>query len=102
VTVRSQTRWPTTLNAQHTAPNSVIAPNDAIRFFGLYRVADALQSCALTGVGCDTDLRFMGNWSDGQPVTPAVSTDQPTDLGPTGVFSDCRATQNPRAATCDG
>jgi hypothetical protein len=108
VTVRSQTRWWfTTLNAQHTAANSLLAPNDAIRFFGLYRIADALQSCALAGAGCATDLGYMGHWSDGAPVTPAISTDNPTDSGPVtsslglfGLNGECTAPANPRAANC--
>ena len=107
VTVRSQTRWPTTLNAQHTAANSLLAPNDAIRFFGLYRIIDAVQTCSLSGANCDIDLSHMGRWSDGQPVTPAVSTDNPVDTGPVttslalfGLSGECTATANPRASTC--
>jgi hypothetical protein len=107
VTVRSQTRQGTTLNAQHTAPNSFVAPNDAIRFFGLYRIGDALQSCALTGRHCGTDLSFMGTWPDGTPVTPAISTDDPVDAGPAatslavfGLEGECTAAANPRAAGC--
>lgn len=108
VTVRSQSRWFTTLNAQHTAANSILAPNDAIKFFGLYRTTDAVQSCSLTGANCDTDLSFMGRWTDGPAVTPAISTDNPTDVGPTantltiaGLTGECNAPANPRAATCD-
>jgi hypothetical protein len=107
VTVRSQTRGFTTLNAQHTAANSLLAPNDAIRFYGLYRITDALQSCALSGAGCDTDLSIMGHWSDGVAVTPAVSTDDPVDAGPVasslglfGLQGECFVPANPRAATC--
>jgi hypothetical protein len=108
VTVRSQTRSLfMTLNAQHTAANSIIAPNDAIKFFGLYRISDALQSCSLHGTNCDTDLSFMGRWSDGQPVTPAVSTDDPVDSGPItsslallGQQSECDVPANPRGASC--
>jgi hypothetical protein len=107
VTVRSQTRFLVSLNAQHTAANSLIAPNDAIKFFGLYQVTDATESCALVGSNCDADLSFMGRWSDGQPVTPAVSTDTPVDTGPVttslllfGSQGECTAPINPRAATC--
>jgi hypothetical protein len=107
VTVRSQTRAFVSLNAQHTAANSLIAPNDAIKFFGLYQVTDATESCALGGSNCDADLSFMGRWSDGQPVTAAVSTDNPVDTGPVtsslllfGSQGECTAPINPRAATC--
>lgn len=80
VTVRSSSNGATSLNAQHTSPNSVISPDDAIKFFGIYRVGDALQSCALRGTNCATDLGFMGNWSDGTPVLPSVVSDDPDPL----------------------
>jgi len=107
VTVRSETHLGVTLNAQHTAPISVVAPNDGIRFFGIYRIGDALQSCTQTGQNCTADLSYMGNWIDNTPVTPAISTDTPTDLGPLAtslsVFSlegECTSAANPRAANC--
>jgi hypothetical protein len=107
VTVRSQTYQGTTLNAQHTAPNSIVAPNDAIKYFGLYRIGDALQACALTGQQCNADLSVMGTWPDGSPVTPAISTDHPVDTGPVttslalfGLDGECTAPANPRSATC--
>jgi hypothetical protein len=107
VTIRSQTHGGATLNAQHTAPNSIIAPNDAIKFYGLYRIGDALQSCTLTGQNCNTDLTVMGTWPDGTTVTPAISTDNPVDTGPVanslaifGLDGECTAPANPRAATC--
>jgi hypothetical protein len=109
VTVRSQTRFPTTLNAQHTAANSILAPNDAIRFFGLYQITDATESCSLLGTNCAADLTYMGRWSDGRPVTPAISTDAPVDTGPVantlqilGAQGECIAEMNPRRARCDG
>jgi hypothetical protein len=77
VTVRSSSYQGTSLSAVHTSPNSVIAPDDAIKFYGIYRVGDALQSCALLGANCDTDLSYMGEWSDGTPVLPSVVTDDP-------------------------
>jgi hypothetical protein len=108
VTVRSQSRFLSpTLDAQHTAANSVIAPNDAIRTYGIFRVGDALQSCSLTGAKCNADLSYMGKWSDGQPVTPAISTDNPVDIGPKattlqllGLDGECTSPMNPRAANC--
>jgi len=78
VTVRSSSRGGVTLTAQHTSPNSVIAPDDAIKFYAIYRIGDLLESCAFVGAGCDADLGLMGTWSDGTPVLPSVVTDDPT------------------------
>ncbi len=77
VTVRSSSNGGVTLTAQHTSPNSVIAPDDAIKFYGIYRVGDLLESCALLGDNCDADLGLMGSWSDGTPVLRSVVTDNP-------------------------
>lgn len=77
VTVRSSSHGGTTLTAQHTSPNSVVAPDDAIKFYGIYRVGDILESCALVGTNCDADLSLMGTWSDGSPVLPSIVTDNP-------------------------
>jgi len=77
VTLNSTTYDGATLTAAHTTPNSVIAPEDAMRFYGIYRIADALQGCSQRGVSCATDFSVMGNWSDGTPVLPATSTDTP-------------------------
>lgn len=107
VTVRSQSRWFTTLNAQHAAANSVLAPNDAIRFFGLYQITDATGACSLLGTSCTADLSYMGRWSDGRPVTPAISTDDPVDMGPVantlqilGAEGECTSPMNPRRDRC--
>jgi hypothetical protein len=77
VTLNTTTYDGATLNAVHTTPNSVIAPEDAMRFYGIYRIADALQGCSQRGVDCATDFSVMGTWSDGTPVLPATSTDTP-------------------------
>jgi hypothetical protein len=77
VTVRSSSHEGATLTAQHTSPNSVVAPDDAIKYYGIYRVGDLLQSCALVGENCDADLSLMGNWPDGTPVLPSIVTDDP-------------------------
>jgi hypothetical protein len=80
VTVRSSSNGGTTLSAVHTSPNSGIAPDDAIKFYGIYRVGDALQGCALVGRDCGADLGEMGNWSDGTPVLRSVVSDNPSSL----------------------
>jgi len=80
VTVRSSSHGNESINAQHTSPNSVISPDDAVKFFGIYRVGDVLQSCALRGTNCATDLSYMSTWTDGTPVLPSVVTDDPDPL----------------------
>jgi len=60
------------LIADHGIANR--AQPDALNFFGMWKLFDALQSCALSGKDCEVALgdtaaqRFMGKWSDGQPV----------------------------------
>jgi len=77
VTVRSSSHGGATLTAQHTSPNSVITPDDAIKFYGIYRIGDLLESCALLGHDCNADLSLMGTWPDGTAVLPSVVTDNP-------------------------
>ena len=78
ITVRTSSHGGATLTAQHTSPNSLIAPEDGIKFFGIYRVGDLLSTCALRGTSCDADLSTMGTWPDGTPVLPSIVTDDPT------------------------
>ena len=78
ITVRSSSHGGTTLTAQHTSPNSEISPDDAVKFYGIYRVGDLLESCAQLGRDCNADLATMGNWPDGTPVLPSVVTDNPS------------------------
>jgi hypothetical protein len=77
VTVRSSTHGSGTLTAQHTSPNSVISPDDAVKFYGIYRIGDILESCALRGQNCTTDMSTMGNWPDGTPALTSVVSDNP-------------------------
>jgi len=108
VLVRSESRGPlASLSATHLSPSSVLAPEDAIRFFGIYRIGDALQACALTGRHCTADLSYMGRWSDGRPVRRALSTDRPVDAGPPakafavfGLEGECDNRANERRANC--
>jgi hypothetical protein len=78
ITVRTSSHGGATLTAQHTSPNSVISPDDANKFYGIYRVGDLLEGCAFVGTGCAADLSTMGNWPDGTPVLPSVVTDNPS------------------------
>ena len=77
VTVRTSSHGNGQLTAQHTSPNSIISPDDAVKFYGIYRVGDLLESCALTGRSCAADLSSMGNWPDGTPALASVVTDDP-------------------------
>jgi pimeloyl-ACP methyl ester carboxylesterase len=58
-------------------------PPDAYDWYGTWKWLDALMSCAFDGEWCEYALgntpeqRFMGEWSDGVPVTEAVVTDDP-------------------------
>jgi hypothetical protein len=80
VTVRSSSHGSESINAQHTSPNSIISPDDAVKFYGIYRVGDVLQSCALQGTNCSADLSYMGVWADRTPVLPSVVSDDPDPL----------------------
>ena len=52
------------------------AATDATDFYCYWKLFDALEDCALTGGGCTTAFgdtysqKFMGLWSNGQPVVP--------------------------------
>jgi hypothetical protein len=77
VTVRTASHGGVTLSAAHTSPNSIIAPDDAIKFYGIYRIGDIVESCAVTGQRCGDDLSLMGTWRDGTTVPPSIVTDNP-------------------------
>jgi acetyl esterase/lipase len=59
-------------------------PPNAYDWYGTWKWLDALMGCAFEGALCDVALgntpeqRYMGEWSDGVPVTEAVVTDDPT------------------------
>ena len=96
----TQTVGSVTLDAQHTMPNSVIAPDDAMKYYGMYRNADVLENCSLTNSWCNwSQMTNMGTWSDGTPVTPAIVSQSPTDRGPTSA-AECNSILNPRAVDC--
>lgn len=107
VTLRSDYRgWPT-LDATHmivvegTGGSAVDALDGAV-----WRMSDALQSCAMSGANCAADLTTIGRWSDGVPARPAVVTDQPVDAGPVPtILAECNNTVfalllNPRIGEC--
>jgi hypothetical protein len=108
VTVRTDIRpgfpTPTVLLADHTTPTEPIlgGSGTAMKFYGVFRNLDALEACTLGTGSCSTDLSFMGRWSDGSPVRPAISTDDPVDLGPApALLAECsNIIHNPRWETC--
>jgi pimeloyl-ACP methyl ester carboxylesterase len=59
-------------------------PPDTYDWYGTWKWLDALMSCAFDEEWCEYALgntpeqRFMGEWSDGVPVTEAAVTDDPT------------------------
>ena len=98
------------LVAEHNAPTAAAGQGDAIDF-QLWRYADLLETCALTGRSCDADLSTVGTWSDGVPVVPAVVSAHPVDSGPMpAILAECDSLfgtggldpidLNPRRARC--
>lgn len=77
------------LIADHVAPaagpGETWAATNALDWYGTWKLADALMSCAFAGRWCDYSLggtpeqRYMGTWSDGVPVAELRVT---TDPGP--------------------
>jgi predicted alpha/beta hydrolase len=84
------------LKADHNTPKGPFDPRaeeDALDYYGVYRLFDALAAYAFDNdpagkalaMGRDGTTRFMGTWSNGKPVTPLVATgnpqpDQPEDF----------------------
>ncbi len=78
--------WPP-LRAEHDQPLSfgtTVGPMlDALDWYGTWKLADALLTCSFAGTDCEEALgntpeqRFLGVWSDGTPVAPAMITDDP-------------------------
>lgn len=72
------------LAADHLFTQGVVGGGDvdALDWFGSWKLFDALTGCAFAKVGCDAlngsgAETFMGKWSDGVPVKPAIVTDDP-------------------------
>jgi len=71
----------TVITAAYTASKT-----DAIDFFCYWKLGDALLSCTFYGTDCEyafgdtPEQRFMGNWSDGTPVTELEDLPQVTGI----------------------
>jgi len=75
VTLHSDALGGAVLSADHGTPQD---PVDALDYYGIYRLIDALADCAFTGSRHARSVAFgpesfehrrMGAWSDGTPVT---------------------------------
>jgi outer membrane protein assembly factor BamB/dienelactone hydrolase len=82
--------FPSVLALHETALNRV----DAADYYGLWKLSDALFACAFDGRDCGVALgntpeqRYMGEWSDGVPVTELEVTEDP---GPPSVPEESEA-----------
>jgi uncharacterized protein (TIGR03437 family) len=83
VIVRSEERLGYKLYAEHSTPSSSSGEN-ALDYYGVYRLFDALADYAWTGneagrriaLGNGSDeQKFMGRWPDGQPVRALLAGD---------------------------
>lgn len=92
------------LTADHRAPtsNTKASRLDTLDWYGLWKLGDGLRDCAIHGTNCryalgDTKKQtFMGDWSDGTPVTPlSVTTAKPACPKGSGA-KGCSADSRPR------
>lgn len=67
------------LRANHLMPlTAIVGTTNALDWYGPWKLFDGLLACAFDDVGCDQALggtefqTFMGAWSDGTPVNPAL------------------------------
>jgi len=92
ITILSDRHGQPPLIADHELPATAPfagAPGvlDTLDWYGLWRPFDALVACSRAGQECATALghtpaqRYMGQWSDGVPVTELKVTDNPEAQG---------------------
>jgi dienelactone hydrolase len=83
ITVHSDNHGTPKLLAGHFAPLASRSSVNTLDWYGFWKWTDALTSAAFTGdfrdyaLGNTPEQRSMGDWSDGQQVTPATVTDTP-------------------------
>lgn len=81
VTVRSDYYGRPYLIADHFAPVAAAIEVDALDYYGFWKLFDGLTSATFFGTYRDYALgntyhqTYMGEWSDGVPVTPLLVTD---------------------------
>ena len=79
------------LVAEHNAPTAAAGQADAIDFL-LWRYADLLETCALTGHAATPTSSIVGTWSDGTPTVRALVSPHPVDSGPMpAILAECDA-----------
>jgi hypothetical protein len=81
VTLQTDRHSEPALVADHATPIAVADGGNALDF-ALWRYADILERCAISGTRCDADLAEIGRWPDGTPITPPLVSRHPTDSGP--------------------
>lgn len=83
VMLRGETRLGYKLDAEHGTPSQASDAN-ALDFYGIYRLLDALADYAFNGSEAgkrialgngSAEQRFMGKWPDGQPVREMLAGD---------------------------
>jgi dienelactone hydrolase len=83
VTVRSDYYGAPDLVADHTFPLAGSGSLNALDYYGLWKLSEALCNCAFSNEDCSyalgggPEMTYMGLWSDGQPVIPLDVTDNP-------------------------
>jgi hypothetical protein len=90
-TINSDAHGQPAFVADHNAPSGGNGAGIDAVDFALWRYHDLLESCALSGVGCASDLSFVGRWSDGTDVVHAtVVHEHPVDVGPVpAALAEC-------------
>ncbi|MDF3016583.1 MAG: hypothetical protein K0R44_1808 [Thermomicrobiales bacterium] len=89
LTLPSDDHGEPSLVADHAVPLTEPRPIDplvdldALDWYGIWKLTDALMACTFTQVWCEyafgdtAEQRFMGTWSDGVPVKELVVTADP-------------------------
>jgi len=84
IVIRSDDHGEPNLKADHLMPLAGERTEaNALDWYGPWKLFDGLTMCAFSGQLCERALgntefqTFMGRWSDGTPITPAVVTKSP-------------------------
>ncbi len=80
ILIRSDDHGRPELRANHLMPltGGIVGTVNALDWYGPWKLFDGLIDCAFDGIACDQALggtpfqTFMGDWSDGTPVKPAL------------------------------
>jgi predicted alpha/beta hydrolase len=86
------------LTADHNTPKGPYDPRseeDALDYYGIYRIFDALAAYAFDNdaaakslaFGHDTHTCFMGTWPNGKPVMPLTATSNPAPDKPQDYYA---------------